>query len=66
MTPVNIVATASAMGIDIVAIADHNSIKNVESAMEVGEVLGVTVVPAFELQPMKIFIFFAYSPTLKG
>lgn len=50
MTPVNIVATASAMGIDIVAIADHNSIKNVESAMEVGEVLGVTVVPAFELQ----------------
>ncbi|MBQ8178225.1 MAG: PHP domain-containing protein [Clostridia bacterium] len=50
MTPVNIVATASAMGIDIVAIADHNAIKNVEAAMEVGEVLGVTVVPAFELQ----------------
>ncbi len=50
MTPVNIVATASALGIDIVAIADHNAIKNVEAAMEIGEALGVTVVPAFELQ----------------
>lgn len=50
MTPVNIVATASAIGLDIIAIADHNAIKNVEYAMEVGEVLGVTVVPAFELQ----------------
>ena len=50
MTPVNIVATASALGIDIVAIADHNAIRNVEAAMEVGEALGVTVVPAFELQ----------------
>ena len=50
MTPVNIVATASALGIDIIAIADHNAIRNVEAAMEVGEALGVTVVPAFELQ----------------
>lgn len=50
MTPVNIVATASAVGLDIIAIADHNAIKNVASAMEVGEALGVTVVPAFELQ----------------
>ncbi len=50
MTPVNIVATASVLGLDIIAIADHNAIKNVEAAMEVGEALGVTVVPAFELQ----------------
>ena len=50
MTPVNIVATCSALGIDILAIADHNAIKNVEAAMEVGDVLGVTVVPAVELQ----------------
>ena len=50
MTPVNIVATCSALGIDILAIADHNAIKNVEAAMEVGEALGITVVPAFELQ----------------
>lgn len=50
MTPVNIVATCSALGIDILAIADHNAIKNVEAGMEVGEALGITVVPAFELQ----------------
>lgn len=50
MTPVNVVATCSALGIDIMAIADHNAIKNVEAALEVGEALGITVVPAFELQ----------------
>lgn len=50
MTPVNIVATCSALGIDILAVADHNAIKNVEASMEVGEALGITVVPAFELQ----------------
>ena len=50
MTPVNIVATCSALGIDILAVADHNAIKNVEAAIEVGDALGITVVPAFELQ----------------
>lgn len=50
MTPVNVVAAASAAGIELMAVADHNSIKNVAAAMEIGGVLGVTVVPAMELQ----------------
>ncbi|MEG1613145.1 MAG: PHP domain-containing protein [Clostridia bacterium] len=50
MTPVNIVAKASAAGIEMLAVADHNSIKNVKATMAVGEMLGVTVVPAMELQ----------------
>ncbi len=65
MTPVNIVATASALGIDIVAIADHNAIANVEAAMEIGEALGVTVVPAFELQTNEDLHLLCLLPTLE-
>ena len=50
MTPVNIVGFAKLNGLDMVAVADHNAIGNVEVAMRAGEFYGVTVVPAFELQ----------------
>ncbi len=50
MSPANIVATASAVGLEIIAISDHNAIKNVDNAMKYGELLGVTVVPAIEVQ----------------
>lgn len=50
MTPVNIVAAASCMGLDAIAVSDHNSIKNVEAAMEVGEAMDIIVVPAMEVQ----------------
>lgn len=50
MTPVNIVASAKLLGIDMIAVSDHNSIRNVEVALKAGEFYGVTVVPAFELQ----------------
>jgi len=50
MTPVNIVGYAKLKGLDMVAVADHNSFLNVEVAMKAGEFYGVTVIPAFELQ----------------
>jgi len=50
MTPVNIVGFAKINGLDMVAVADHNAIGNVEVAMRAGAYYGVTVVPAFELQ----------------
>jgi PHP family Zn ribbon phosphoesterase len=50
MTPINIVAAASAKGLEIIAISDHNSIRNVKLAMEIGKMLDVLVVPAIELQ----------------
>jgi hypothetical protein len=50
MTPLNIVMVASIKGLDVVAVADHNAIFNVAPAMELGEVLGVTVIPAVEVQ----------------
>ena len=50
MTPVNIVAYAAAMGLEIIAVSDHNAIGNVRAAVEVGEALDVLVVPAAEIQ----------------
>ncbi|HKL93961.1 MAG TPA: phosphoesterase [Clostridia bacterium] len=50
MTPVTIVGWAKLNSIDMIAIADHNSILNVEVAMRAGEKFGVIVVPAMELQ----------------
>lgn len=50
MSPINILAMASVKGLNMIAIADHNSIKNVENAIEIGKLLTITVVPAMELQ----------------
>ncbi|MEG2450440.1 MAG: phosphoesterase [Clostridia bacterium] len=50
MTPVTIVGEAAIIGLDFVAVADHNAIENVEVALRAGEAYGVKVVPAMELQ----------------
>ncbi|MFA6866498.1 MAG: phosphoesterase [Clostridia bacterium] len=49
-TPISVLATASAVGLEIVAISDHNAIQNVKVAQKVGEMLDILVVPAIELQ----------------
>ena len=49
MTPYNLVNLAKIFGYDIIALTDHNSCLNCESAMKVGEKIGITVVPRMEL-----------------
>ena len=49
MTPYNLVNLAKIFGYDIIALTDHNSCLNCESAMKVGEKIGITVVPGMEL-----------------
>lgn len=49
MTPYNLVNLAKIFGYDIIALTDHNSCKNCESAIRVGEKIGITVVPGMEL-----------------
>lgn len=49
MTPENIVATAVAENIAILAVADHNDISKVHETVEVGARQGVLVVPGIEL-----------------
>ena len=49
MTPNNIVNMAKIMGLDVIALTDHNSCKNCRAAINVGENAGLTVIPGMEL-----------------
>ena len=49
MTPYNLVNMAKILGLDIIALTDHNSAQNCRAAMTVGESVGLTVVPGMEL-----------------
>lgn len=49
MTPWNLVNMAKILGLDIIALTDHNSAGNCRSAIKVGESIGITVVPGMEL-----------------
>lgn len=49
MSPYNLVNMAKLLGYDIIALTDHNSCENCESAIKVGRDIGLTVVPGMEL-----------------
>ena len=48
-TPGNIVGMAVVKGLDVIALTDHNTCKNCEVAMAIGEAYGITVIPGMEL-----------------
>lgn len=50
MTPNNIVNMAAIIGLDTIAVTDHNSVGNVRSAMKVGEQVGVKVIAGMEVE----------------
>ncbi len=66
MTPVNICGFAKINGIDMIAVADHNSIDNVEVALRAGKEYGVTVVPAMELQTEEDIHILCLFETFEG
>ena len=49
MTPNNLVNMAYLAGLQVIAVADHNTTRNVPAAVKVGQQVGVLVVPAMEL-----------------
>jgi PHP family Zn ribbon phosphoesterase len=49
MTPARIVERAAGLGLDIIALADHNSARNAEVAVGLGKKAGVLVLPAMEI-----------------
>ncbi len=63
MTPATIVGQAKLSGLDFVAIADHNSILNVEVALKAGEAYDIIVVPAIELQTNEDIHLLCLFPT---
>lgn len=49
MTPYNLVNMAKLLGLDVIALTDHNSAQNCRAAVEVGKKIGLTVIPGMEL-----------------
>ncbi len=49
MTPNNITGMASILGLDVIALTDHNTSLNCEAAIEAGKRNGVLVIPGMEL-----------------
>ena len=50
MTINNIINMAKIKGLDVIAITDHNSARNLPAAVEAGNRLGILVVPGMEVQ----------------
>ncbi len=49
MTPGNIVGMSALKELDVIALTDHNSCKNCEAVMRLGEAYGILVIPGMEL-----------------
>lgn len=49
MTPYNLVNMAKVMGLDAIALTDHNTSRNCPAAVKAGEEAGILVVPGMEL-----------------
>ena len=49
MTPANIVGMAALIGLDVIAVTDHNSCKNCPAVMAAARDYGITVLPGMEL-----------------
>lgn len=66
MTPANIVATASALGLNIISLTDHNAIDNVENVIKYGEMLDVLVAPGVEITTNEDIHILCYFKTFKN
>lgn len=66
MTPNNIVNMAKICGLDAIAVSDHNSVKNVSAVMEVGKKLGITVIPAMEVETEESVHILTLYPSLSA
>jgi PHP family Zn ribbon phosphoesterase len=49
MTPRGIIGKAASLGINIIAVCDHNSAENVAVTQELGRAKGITVIPGMEI-----------------
>lgn len=65
MTPNNIVNMAKLSGLDVIALTDHNSSLNCKAAMEVGDEIGLTVIPGMELTTSEDIHAVCLFPTLE-
>ena len=65
MTPNNIVNMAKLLGLDVIALTDHNTSFNCKAAIEVGNDIGITVIPGMELTTSEDIHAVCLFPTLE-
>ena len=64
MTPGNIIKKAEEIGLDIIAITDHNSAANLSSAMKIAESKNIIIIPAMELETAEEIHLLTFFPNL--
>ena len=65
MTPNNIVNMAKIKGLDMIAVADHNSAKQLPAIKNVADYIGVALLPAIELNTREEVHMLAYFRTVE-
>lgn len=65
MTPNNITGMASLLGLDVIALTDHNTALNCEATIAAGKENGVVVVPGMELTTSEDIHAVCLFPTLE-
>ncbi|MBQ4128966.1 MAG: PHP domain-containing protein [Ruminococcus sp.] len=65
MTPNNIVGMAKLLGLDVIALTDHNSTLNCQAVIKVGKENGLCVIPGMELTTAEEIHVVCLFPTLE-
>lgn len=66
MSPRNIIQAAIQKGLDMIAITDHNSTRNVKTCLEIAEKENIFVVPGCEINTQEEVHCLAYFPDLEA
>ena len=65
MTPNNLVNMAKLLELDVIALTDHNTVRNCAAAMAVGREIGLLVIPGMELTTSEDIHAVCLFPTLE-
>ncbi len=65
MTPNNIVGMSKLLGLDVIALTDHNCVLNCEAVMKLGKENSLCVIPGMELTTMEEIHVVCLFPTLE-
>lgn len=65
MTPNNLVNMAKLLGLDVIALTDHNTSLNCDAAIKAGEKIGLLVIPGMELTTSEDIHAVCLFPTLE-
>ena len=66
MTPNNIVNMAALLGLNAIAVSDHNAVGNVKACMEVAKEVGITVIPGMEVETEEEVHILTLYPSLEA